>query len=39
MSFGELQKTFVSEGRKPNQIVAPTEISHEMYMKIYSQTC
>ncbi|GGG35768.1 GNAT family N-acetyltransferase [Hymenobacter glacieicola] len=38
MSFSELQKTLVSEGRKPNQILAPTEISHELYMRIYSQT-
>ncbi|HEX8429201.1 MAG TPA: GNAT family N-acetyltransferase [Hymenobacter sp.] len=39
MSFGDVQKILVAHNRKPNQIVSPVEISHELYMKIYAETC
>lgn len=38
MSFGDLQKNLVTAGRKPNQLVGPIEISHELYLKLYAQT-
>lgn len=38
MSFGDVQKNLVADGRKPNQLVGPIEISHELYMKLYAQT-
>ena len=38
MSFSDLQKMLVADGRKHNQLVGPIEISHELYLKLYAQT-
>lgn len=38
MSFGDVQKMLVAAGRKPNPLVGPIEISHELYQKLHAQT-
>lgn len=38
MSFADVQKMLVADGRKPNPLVGPVEISHELYLKLYAQT-